>query len=105
MGGVLEGNTLGVIVAMAVWIVFLSASLYVIEAKLRKRKKKEDSELLFDIARRNRCSEYDIFISAARKWAIPEERIDEDFKAYLLEDVMPFYVRAFVRSRGERERP
>ncbi|MEJ2313701.1 MAG: hypothetical protein P8Y85_02775 [Nitrospirota bacterium] len=103
MGGPLEGKTLEVIVAMAVWVVVLAASLYVIEARLRKRKK-EDSDLLFEMARRSRCSEYDIFISAAKEWAIPEDRIDEDFKAYLLEGVMPFYVRAFVRSRGERER-
>ncbi len=102
MSGLLEGNNLGVIFAMAVWIVVLFTALYVLEAKLRKRKK-GDSELLFTIARLNRCSEYDIFISAAKRWAIPEGRIDEDFKAYLLKGVMPFYVRSFVRSYSERE--
>lgn len=103
MSGLLEGNTLEVIIAMVVSIVLLFAALYVLEVKLRKRKK-EDSELLFLIARLKRCSEYDIFISAAKRWAVPEDRIDEDFKAYLLKGVMPFYVRSFVRSYSERER-
>lgn len=69
--------------------------LYVLE---KKKNKKTDVEKLFDAARQYDCSEFDIFTKTGIKWNIPEKRVKEDFKNYLLYGDIPFYIRDFLRS-------
>jgi hypothetical protein len=57
-----------------------------------------DEEYLTHMARSQSVSEYDIFCLASQQWHVPRERIDEDFKDYLVNDLMPYYVKDFVRK-------
>lgn len=73
-------------------------------SKLASRPRKlEDGELLAKLALISSSSEYDIFHLAARQWHVPESRIDGDFKIYLIDGLIPYYVNAYVRKKGKEE--
>jgi hypothetical protein len=55
------------------------------------------ADYLFKIARVTGNSEYDVFLKASEEWPIPAQQIEEDFKTYLLDQSVPYYVRDFVR--------
>ena len=55
-------------------------------------------DYLYKIARITGKSEYDVFIKSAEEWPITREKIDEDFKAYLMYQSVPYYVRDFIRK-------
>ena len=55
-------------------------------------------DYLYKIARITGKSEYDVFIKSAEEWPITRGKIDEDFKAYLTYQSVPYYVRDFVRK-------
>ena len=58
-------------------------------------------DYLYKIARITGKSEYDIFIKSAEEWPIPTGKIEEDFKSYLTQQSVPYYVRDFVRRNKE----
>ena len=58
-------------------------------------------DYLYKIARITGKSEYDIFIKSAEEWPISTGKIEEDFKAYLTRQTVPYYVRDFVRKNKE----
>jgi hypothetical protein len=58
-----------------------------------------DGELLAVLARRRECSEYDLFCDSAGDWQVSLQRVESDFKSYLLHDQMPFYVRDMLRRK------
>ena len=58
-------------------------------------------DYLFKIARITGKSEYDIFLKSAEEWPIGKTQIEEDFKAYLMNQSVPYYVRDFVRRNKE----
>ena len=72
-------------------------------AFLRLRKKpKEDKPLpmefyLYKIARLTGKSEYDVFCKSAEGWPVTKARIEQDFKRYLCNQSVPYYVQNFVR--------
>jgi hypothetical protein len=53
---------------------------------------------IFKIARVTDNSEYDVFCKSAENWQIGHERIEQDFKSYLLHQSVPYYVTDFVRK-------
>lgn len=55
-------------------------------------------DYLYKIARITGKSEYDVFCKSAEAWPITQEKIEQDFKAYLLHQRVPYYVVDFVRK-------
>jgi hypothetical protein len=53
---------------------------------------------LYKIARITGNSEYDVFCKSAENWPITGEKIEQDFRAYLLHQSAPYYVVDFVRK-------
>lgn len=43
-------------------------------------------------------TEYELFFIAAEGWSVSENQIDMDFKSYLVEHVLPYYVVDFIRK-------
>ena len=43
-------------------------------------------------------SEYDLFHKSAEGWSVSTERIDQDFKRYMSDQIMPHYAMDFVRK-------
>lgn len=63
-----------------------------------KRKSLTDMDLLYNIARKRNCSEYDIFVMAAEIWRFSKNKIENDFREYLRSQHIPHYVKDFVRK-------
>lgn len=53
---------------------------------------------LFKISRLTAKSEYDIFYKAAEDWPVSKEQIEQDFKRYVCDQSIPYYVNDFVRK-------
>ena len=43
-------------------------------------------------------TEYDLFHISAKGWSVSAERIDQDFKRYMSDQIMPHYAKDFVRK-------
>jgi hypothetical protein len=66
-----------------------------------------DEEYLASMAVNRKCSEYALFLLAAEKWHVSTAQIEYDFKRYLIQEILPHYVRDFVRknrSSGDAEK-
>ncbi len=46
-------------------------------------------------------TEYDLFHRSAEGWSVSADRIDQDFKRYMADQVMPHYAQDFVRKNRE----
>jgi len=68
--------------------------------KESKPRKLSEAEMLAKLARMGPETEYDIFHTAAEEWNVPSSRVEEDFKDYLLEEVIPYYVNSHMRKRA-----
>ena len=82
---------------------FLFACVYLFLIKIlnkrwTRRRVDTDEEYIAVMARIGECSEYDIFKMASESWNISKSRIDSDFKAYLKNGALPFYVKDYVRK-------
>ena len=53
---------------------------------------------LYKIARVTGKSEYDVFCKSAESWPVARHTIEQDFKSYLLNQNVPYYVVDFVRK-------
>jgi len=56
----------------------------------------DDIEKIYIIAKERECSEYDVFVKAGKIWGIDD--IDYYFKNYLLRDIVPYFVRDYIRK-------
>lgn len=56
-----------------------------------------ETDTLSDISADMGINEYDLFHKAAENWAVPTERIDEDFSVYMATQRLPYYVTDFAR--------
>lgn len=54
-------------------------------------------EYLAKMARVCNCSVYDLFHLAASTWRVSRQRVDADFKAYITDDLIPYYVTDLIR--------
>ena len=87
-------------------IVYVLGRQY-IERNERRTRLVSDEEYLASMATVSNCSEYDLFLLAAKKWHVSILQIEDDFKHYLIGGVLPHYVRDFVRknkSAGDVEK-
>ena len=71
--------------------------------KASRPRKLNEAELLAKLALMGPESEYDIFHLAARDWHVHETQIEDDFKVYLNEGLIPYYVNSYVRKKGREE--
>jgi hypothetical protein len=77
---------------------------YLYWACYRKFKKDSKAELvasensLYDISLATGQNEYDLFYKSAEKWSVSGDKIEEDFKKYMAEQVLPYYAQDFVRK-------
>jgi hypothetical protein len=53
---------------------------------------------LYNISLETGQNEYDLFIKSAENWSVSRHRIEEDFKRYMADQVMPHYAKDFVRK-------
>ncbi len=58
-----------------------------------------DESDVFTFARKLNLSEYEFFYTAAKRWGITLERVQQDFKEYLWLSSIPFYVTDWIRMR------
>lgn len=75
---------------------------------IRKSQRDSRAELraknnsLFYISLTTGRSEYDLFHKSAEGWSVSNDRIEQDFKKYMSEQVLPHYAQDFVRkNRGQ----
>jgi len=86
-------------------IYFLATLLYIViiygvkHVERRKTPKTILSEEAYLplMARQKECSEYDIFGLACEDWRISKTRMEIDFKHYLKQGHLPYYVKDYVR--------
>jgi len=52
---------------------------------------------LYNITLATGRTEYDLFCQSAEEWSVPVSRIDQDFTRYMTDQIMPYYVKDFVR--------
>lgn len=70
------------------------------------RKFKKDShaeeiakaDSLYKISLATGQTEYDLFNKSAEGWSVSSERVHQDFKRYMANQVMPYYAKDFVRE-------
>jgi hypothetical protein len=88
--------------AKALFAVIFGGALFQIRHGLKKTiiRDRPDTieDQLYKIARVTGKSEYDVFCKSAESWPIPSDKIEQDFKAYLLHQSVPYYVVDFVRK-------
>ena len=53
---------------------------------------------IFKITRITGKSAYDLFCKAAEDWPVSEEQIEADFKKFVSDDSIPYYVNDFIRK-------
>ena len=78
-------------------VVYVAGRKY-IEICERRQMTLSDEEVLAAIAYERRCSEFDLFQLAGRQWHIVENVIQQDFKRYLIEGFLPYYIRDYIRK-------
>ena len=72
-----------------------------LDRRYASKKPFTDQEYLMNMARYMKCSEYDIFMEAAKPWQVSKQHVEDDFKHYLLAEQMPYYVKDFIRKIGK----
>ena len=81
-------------------VVYLLIIQYLSKREIRPRRLTE-AELLAKLARVGPYNEFEIFCSAARRWHVSTGQVNDDFKKYLLEGLIPYYVNSFLRKIGD----
>lgn len=56
-----------------------------------------DNEFLTRLAEAKGKSEYEIFFMAAESWRRQNSQIEADFRTYLLQGQIPYYVKDYIR--------
>ncbi len=72
-----------------------------LDRRYAKKKPFTNQEYLTNLARFMECSEYDIFMEAAKPWQVSTQQVRDDFKRYLLAEQIPYYVVDFIRKVGK----
>lgn len=85
------------LVLMVVGFSYLVVIYYTAKREASPRQLTE-AELLAKLGRIGPDTEYDIFHRAAQDWRVARDEIESDFKAYLLEETIPYYVNAYLRK-------
>ena len=64
----------------------------------RENKPSTPQGYIFKITRITGKSAHDVFCKAAEDWPVSEEQIEEDFKKFVSDDSIPYYVNDFIRK-------
>jgi hypothetical protein len=56
---------------------------------------------LYNISLATGQTEYDLFCKSAEDWSVSGNKIDQDFKRYMTDESLPYYVTYFVRKNHE----
>jgi hypothetical protein len=72
-----------------------------LDRRYARNKPFTDQEYLMNLARFMKCSEYDIFMEAAKPWQVSKQHVEDDFKKYLLAEQLPYYVNDLIRKVGK----
>ena len=65
-----------------------------------------DDEFLARLAEAKGKSEYEVFFLAAESWRRPTGQVEADFKTYLLQGQLPYYVIDYIRrAKAELLKP
>lgn len=72
-----------------------------LDRRYARKKPFTDQEYLVNLARFSECSEFDIFKEAATYWHVHGDRVDADFRHYLMTETLPYYVTDFVRKTAK----
>lgn len=78
---------------------FIIISL-MMEARVWRRNRTEMESLTYEAMRRE-MSEFDLFVESASLWNIKTEQVEKDFKEYLRDGSLPFYLRQMLRCLKE----
>jgi hypothetical protein len=70
----------------------------------RKRPFSEEEILSYN-ARRRGLSEYQMFFIAAERWRVPQQRVEADFRDYLINGNLAYYVKDHVRALKNETSP
>ncbi len=62
-----------------------------------RRTKLTDEEILSSFARSREISEFAVFEMASKDWSVHPSKIEEDFADYLKDEILPHYLRDFIR--------
>ena len=95
-----EHNTIGGICALLL-VGYLFWALY------RKSEMDSQTELramedsLYKISLASGRTEYDLLHKSAEIWSVPGDKIDQDFKIYMADQVTPYYAKDFIRKNQE----
>jgi hypothetical protein len=63
-----------------------------------RRRPASTEDYLFKVARVTGKSEYDVFCKSAESWPVSQAMVNEDFKEYLQNNTVPYYVNDFIRK-------
>jgi hypothetical protein len=88
----------------ALAFVYLQLIRY-LDTQFSRKRPLTDEEFLAKMALVLDCTEYDIFLRAAREWHLPPDRVTWDFKEYLQEGFRPHYVNDFIRKVKAKAAP
>ena len=83
------------------YLIFIALVLYgfhLIDLRYKGPQPVTIADYLFKLARIIHVSEHAIFHEAALKWPVSEKMVEQDFKKYLLEQTIPYYVNDFIRK-------
>jgi hypothetical protein len=72
-----------------------------VSVKNTRPRRLTDAELLAKLALMTSQTEHDLFGAAAQKWHVPPERVEDDFKIYLYEGALPYYLRDWLRQKAK----
>jgi len=89
-------NPASIVLPLLTFLYVLALLFY--EKHFASRTALTDEERLSRLARKRCCSEYDLFLESAQTWRFSKQKIDADFKSYLIDGFLPHYIRAFVRK-------
>ncbi len=76
----------------------LLVGIYLLERQANAGRKLTESEILFLLARITETSEFEQFRRAAMDWNISEKQAEADFKRYLFQSQLPYYVQDYIRK-------
>lgn len=87
--------------AIVLWGVGYLAVMHILARRESRPRRLTEAELLVKLARMGPLTEHDMFHRAAGDWNVSRQQVEEDFKTYLLEERLPYYVNAYLRQKGK----
>ncbi len=69
-----------------------------VDKRVARKRPLSVEELLTKLARTTEHNEYDLFCLSGEEWNIMKPQIEKDFKTYLLQGDIPYYVNHYIRK-------